>query len=50
MTRNGTPPKTIAYDYSEGTRSWHAIAREMMEIYRSIIERPMPRQMINYPK
>ena len=29
----------IALDYSQGNRSWHAIAREMLEIYSSIIER-----------
>lgn len=29
----------IATDFSQGTRSWHAIARGILEIYRSIIER-----------
>ena len=27
----------IAYDYSQGSRSWHAIARGMLETYSHII-------------
>lgn len=29
----------IAYDYSQGNRSWHAIATEMLEIYDSILNK-----------